>query len=220
MPNIFINGISGKMGKAILELSQKDNVISVEISKSSKKIDVVIDFSRPDSAIQNLQEFKISNIPFVIGTTGFTSEQLKFIKKESLTRPIMLSFNMSKGVFTLKNSIKKFLQDNIQTFECNIEEIHHTSKVDSPSGTAIEIRNLIKKYDSENKISSINIDSKRIGDVFGIHKVSFKNNINEIEFKHEALSRNVFAEGALDAAKNILNKEPGLYQLEDFFDKK
>lgn len=220
MPNIFINGISGKMGKAILELSQKDNVISVEISKSSKKIDVVIDFSRPDSAIQNLQEFKISNIPFVIGTTGFTSEQLKFIKKESLTRPIMLSFNMSKGVFTLKNSIKKFLQDNIQAFECNIEEIHHTSKVDSPSGTAIEIRNLIKKYDSENKISSINIDSKRIGDVFGIHKVSFKNNINEIEFKHEALSRNVFAEGALDAAKNILNKEPGLYQLEDFFDKK
>lgn len=220
MPNIFINGISGKMGKAILELSQKDNVISVEINKSSKKIDVVIDFSRPDSAIQNLQEFRISNIPFVIGTTGFTSEQLKFIKKESLTRPIMLSFNMSKGVFTLKNSIKKFLQDNIQTFECNIEEIHHTSKVDSPSGTAIEIRNLIKKYDSENKISSINIDSKRIGDVFGIHKVSFKNNINEIEFKHEALSRNVFAEGALDAAKNILNKEPGLYQLEDFFDKK
>ena len=220
MPNIFINGISGKMGKAILELSQKDNIISVEINKSSKKIDVVIDFSRPDSAIQNLQEFKISNIPFVIGTTGFTSEQLKFIKKESLRRPIMLSFNMSKGVFTLKNSIKKFLQDNIQTFECNIEEIHHTSKVDSPSGTAIEIRNLIKKYDSENKISSINIDSKRIGDVFGIHKVSFKNNINEIEFKHEALSRNVFAEGALDAAKNILNKEPGLYQLEDFFDKK
>lgn len=220
MPNIFINGISGKMGKAILELSQKDNVISVEINKSSKKIDVVIDFSRPDSAIQNLQEFKISNIPFVIGTTGFTSEQLKFIKKESLTRPIMLSFNMSKGVFTLKNSIKKFLQDNIQAFECNIEEIHHTSKVDSPSGTAIEIRNLIKKYDSENKISSINIDSKRIGDVFGIHKVSFKNNINKIEFKHEALSRNVFAEGALDAAKNILNKEPGLYQLEDFFDKK
>ena len=220
MLHIFINGASGKMGNAILELSQKDNAISVVTDKSSKEIDVVIDFSRPESLINNLQEFKTSNTPFVIGTTGFTDKQIKLIKDESLLRPILLSFNMSKGIFTLKNSIKKFLQHNKHALECNIEEIHHISKIDAPSGTAIEIKNLIKKYDSAKNILSINIDSKRLGAFFGIHKISFKNETNEVEFKHEALSRNVFAEGALEIAKNILIKDAGLYQLEDFFDKK
>ena len=220
MLHIFINGASGKMGNAILELSLKDDAISVVTEKSSKEIDVVIDFSRPESLINNLQEFKTTNIPFVIGTTGFSDEQIKLIENESLTRPILLSFNMSKGIFTLKNSIKKFLQDNMYKLECNIEEIHHISKVDAPSGTAIEIKNLIKKHDLAKNILSINIDSKRIGDVFGIHKVSFKNDINEVEFKHEALSRDVFAEGAIEIAKKILKKDPGLYQLEDFFENK
>ena len=220
MLHIFINGASGKMGNAILELSLKDDAISVVTEKSSKEIDVVIDFSRPESLINNLQEFKTTNIPFVIGTTGFSDEQIKLIQDESITRPILLSFNMSKGIFTLKNSIKNFLQDNILKLECNIEEIHHISKVDAPSGTAIEIKNLIKKHDLAKNILSINIDSKRIGDVFGIHKVSFKNDINEVEFKHEALSRDVFAEGAIEIAKKILKKDPGLYQLEDFFENK
>jgi 4-hydroxy-tetrahydrodipicolinate reductase len=220
MLHIFINGASGKMGNAILELSLKDDAISVVTEKSSKEIDVVIDFSRPESLINNLQEFKTTNIPFVIGTTGFSDEQIKLIQDESITRPILLSFNMSKGIFTLKSSIKKFLQDNMYKLECNIEEIHHISKVDAPSGTAIEIKNLIKKHDLAKNILSINIDSKRIGDVFGIHKVSFKNDINEVEFKHEALSRDVFAEGAIEIAKKILKKDPGLYQLEDFFENK
>lgn len=220
MLHIFINGASGKMGNAILELSLKDDAISVVTEKSSKEIDVVIDFSRPESLINNLQEFKTTNIPFVIGTTGFSDEQIKLIQDESITRPILLSFNMSKGIFTLKSSIKKFLQDNMYKLECNIEEIHHISKVDAPSGTAIEIKNLIKKHDLAKNILSINIDSKRIGDVFGIHKVSFKDDINEVEFKHEALSRNVFAEGAIEIAKKILKKDPGLYQLEDFFENK
>ena len=220
MLHIFINGASGKMGNAILELSLKDDAISVVTEKSSKEIDVVIDFSRPESLINNLQEYKTTNIPFVIGTTGFSDEQIKLIEDESLTRPILLSYNMSKGIFTLKNSIKKFLQDNMHKLKCNIEEIHHISKVDAPSGTAIEIKNLIKKYDLDKNILSINIDSKRVGDVFGIHKVSFKNDINEVEFKHEALSRDVFAEGAIEIAKKILKKDPGLYQLEDFFENK
>ena len=84
MLHIFINGVSGKMGKAILELSQKDKAISVVTDKSSKEIDVVIDFSRPESLIKNLKEFKTSNTPFVIGTTGFTNDQIKLIKDESL----------------------------------------------------------------------------------------------------------------------------------------
>ena len=81
-----------------LKLSQKDNAISVVTEKSSKEIDVVIDFSRPESLINNLQEFKTTNTPFVIGTTGFSDEQIKLIKDESLQRPILLSFNMSKGI--------------------------------------------------------------------------------------------------------------------------
>ena len=217
MLHIFINGASGKMGNAILELSLKDDAISVVTEKSSKEIDVVIDFSRPESLINNLQEFKTTNIPFVIGTTGFSDEQIKMIEDESITRPILLSFNMSKGIFTLKSSIKKFLQDNMYKLECNIEEIHHISKVDAPSGTAIEIKNLIKKHDLAKNILSINIDSKRIGDVFGIHKVSFKNDINEVEFKHEALSRDVFAEGAIEIAKKNIKKRSRFVSIRRFF---
>lgn len=219
MPNIYINGLSGKMGQVISQLCKADNN-KVLTSKNFDKIDVVIDFSRPESTIKLLKDFEGQNIPFVIGTTGFSNEQISLIKKASAKIPILLSFNMSKGIFTLKNSIKNFLKDNDQELQCFIEETHHTSKIDSPSGTAIELKNFINNSDSNKKIKSLNIKSLRFGDVNGIHKVCFTFNSNKIEFKHEALSRNIFAEGALEIANKILKKDPGLYQLQNFFDDK
>ena len=220
MLNVYINGLSGKMGQTILHLCDTDHDLNVVTTKNLEKIDVVIDFSRPESTLNLLKEFEDHKVPFIIGTTGFTSAQSSIIEKTAYNFPILLAFNVSRGIFTLKNSIKKFLKENKEELKCSIEEIHHISKIDSPSGTAIELENYIKISDLEERIVSININSKRVGDVYGIHKVCFSNDSNVIEFKHEALSRNVFAEGAIEIAKEISKKDPGLYQVEDFFDDK
>ena len=96
---------------------------------------------------------------------------------------------------------------------CIIEEIHHTEKIDTPSGTALELRDHIINIDNKN-IESIDIKSKRIENVFGIHKVSFVKKDGVTEFKHEALSRDIFARGALDEARYINENEPlpGIYK--------
>ena len=216
MTNIYINGLSGKMGSSICDLSTNDETISI-VNDDIKNADVVIDFSRPDSSLKVLNQCIHYKKPLLIGTTGFNDNQIKTIQEAAKEIPILLSFNMSKGIFTLKKSIKDFLSSNEHILECVIEEVHHKNKVDSPSGTAIELQTLIQDNNLSNNVTSINIKSERTLDVFGIHKVVFFNNSENIEFKHEALSRKVFANGAIKIAKLILNNEPKLYSTEDFF---
>ena len=219
MTNIYINGLSGKMGSSICDLSTNDETISI-VNDDIKNADVVIDFSRPDSSLKVLNQCINYKKPLLIGTTGFNDNQIKTIQEAAKEIPILLSFNMSKGIFTLKKSIKDFLSSNEHILECVIEEVHHKNKVDSPSGTAIELQTLIQDNNLSNNVTSINIKSERTLDVFGIHKVVFFNNSENIEFKHEALSRKVFANGAIKIAKLILNNEPKLYSTEDFFNTK
>jgi 4-hydroxy-tetrahydrodipicolinate reductase len=218
MTNIYINGLSGKMGSSICDIATNDETISIvnDINES----DVVIDFSRPESSLKVLNKCVNYKKPLLIGTTGFNENQIEIIVKASKEIPILLSFNMSKGIFILKKSIKDFLSSNELSLECIIEEVHHKNKVDSPSGTAIELQRLIKENNISNNVTSINIKSERTLDVFGIHKVVFFNNSENIEFKHEALSRKVFATGAVNIAKLILKNEPKLYTTEDFFNAK
>jgi 4-hydroxy-tetrahydrodipicolinate reductase len=102
-------------------------------------------------------------------------------------------------------------------FECIIYETHHIEKVDSPSGTAIELKEIIEKNDKSKIVSSINIESERISNINGIHEVKFSNNTDLVTFKHEALSRNIFSDGAIAVAKSITKKEPNLYSVKDFF---
>ena len=215
MTKIYINGLSGKMGSSICDIAANDETIS--IVNDIKNADVVIDFSRPESSLEVLNKCVNYKKPLLIGTTGFNENQIKTIIKTSKEIAILLSFNMSKGIFILKKSIKDFLSLNELSLECIIEEVHHKNKVDSPSGTAIELQRLIKENNISNNVTSINIKSKRTLDVFGIHKVVFFNNSENIEFKHEALSRKVFATGAVNIAKLILKNEPKLYTTEDFF---
>jgi 4-hydroxy-tetrahydrodipicolinate reductase len=215
MKTIFINGLSGKMGKTINNLILDDP--DFEIVKTISDSDVVIDFSRPESTIFLVQEAKEYKKPLIIGTTGFTDIELKQIEEASNEIPIMLSFNMSKGIFYLKKNIKQFLKDNSDSMKCLISETHHTQKVDAPSGTAIELKKFIELNNNEKYISSIEIESNRILDVFGIHEVTFFNDNNHISFKHEALSRKIFADGAISIAKSMIGISPGMYTTQDFF---
>ena len=215
MLNLFVNGSSGKMGSSIINLVSKAE--NVSIINSIMDCDVVVDFSRPESSMSMVKKCIENKKPIVIGTTGFNDEQLQIIKEASQNIPVLLSYNMSKGIFFLKKSIKDFLLKNQHNFECIIHEVHHTEKVDSPSGTAIELEKTINNNDTNKIISSIRIESKRVFGVNGIHEVRFFNNNDSVVFKHEALSRNIFSEGALTIAKSIIKKEPNLYSVKDFF---
>jgi 4-hydroxy-tetrahydrodipicolinate reductase len=160
MLNLFVNGSSGKMGSSIKNLVSKAE--NVSIINSMMDCDVVVDFSRPESSMSMVKKCIENKKPIVIGTTGFNDEQLQIIKEASQNIPVLLSYNMSKGIFFLKESIKDFLLKNQHNFECVIHEVHHTEKVDSPSGTAIELEKTINNNDTNKIISSIRIESKRV----------------------------------------------------------
>ena len=116
-----------------------------------------------------------------------------------------------------RENTKQFLKDNSDSMKCLISETHHTQKVDSPSGTAIELKKFIELNNSKKYITSVEIESNRILDVFGIHEVTFFNDANHISFKHEALSRKIFADGAISIAKSMTGISPGMYTTQDFF---
>ena len=215
MKTIFVNGLSGKMGKTMKNLILDD--ADLEIVKTISDSDLVIDFSRPESTMPLVQEAKEHKKPLIIGTTGFTEIEVKLIEEASTEIPIMLSFNMSRGIYYFKKNIKQFLKDNSDSLKCLISETHHTQKVDAPSGTAIELKNFIELNNNQKYITSVEIESKRILDVFGIHEVIFFNDTNHISFKHEALSRKIFADGAISIAKSMVGVSAGMYTTQDFF---
>jgi len=217
MIKVYINGLSGKMGSSIKDIAMQQNDLNLIYDKNIKNADVLIDFSRPSSTLNILEDCLEHNIPMVIGTTGFNQGELSIIKEASKKIPILLAFNMSKGIYIIKKSIQDFLESNSNKLTCIVEEVHHTEKVDSPSGTAIELKKVIEIADIAKNISSLSIESKRVEGIFGIHKVIFYSDSNYIEFKHEALSRKVFAEGAIEISKLISSKSPKMYELEDFF---
>ena len=215
MKNIFVNGLSGKMGIAIKDIVLGDP--DFEIVKTVSDSDIVIDFSRPESTIPLVEKAKEHKKPIIIGTTGFSENELELIEEASKEIPIMLSFNMSKGIYYFKKNIKHFLKDNSESIKCLISETHHTEKVDAPSGTAIELKKFIELNNSQKHITTIEIESKRILDVFGIHEVIFFNDNDHISFKHEALSRKIFADGAISIAKSMIGVSPRMYTTKDFF---
>ena len=216
MLKIFINGESGKMGASIIKLIDDDDSF-IRVEKGDLiTADVVIDFSHPNSTLKILQDCLENKKPLVIGTTGLKNNHIKEIEKASKMIPILIASNMSKGIINLKKSLKDYISNNSESMDCIIEEVHHTEKIDSPSGTAIELKDHILSFNNKKNIKSIEIISKRIKNVFGIHKVSFIKKDDIKEFKHEALSRDVFAYGALHAAERVYALNPGIYRFQDF----
>ena len=203
------------MGSSIIKLiEENDNLIKVE-KEGLSSADVVIDFSHPDSTIEILDCCLKHQKPLVIGTTGLKEDHIKKLKKASKIIPIIIGSNMSKGIIDLKESLKEYLNNNYESMDCVIEETHHKEKIDSPSGTAIELKEHILSKDINNNIKSLEIISNRVGNIFGVHKVSFIKEETLKEFQHEAMSRDVFAYGALHAAKKICELDPSIYRFQD-----
>jgi 4-hydroxy-tetrahydrodipicolinate reductase len=215
MLKIYVNGLSGKMGSSLL--NQVSHMENISIVEAISDCEVVIDFSRPESSLEIVKKCLDNKKPIVIGTTGFNNDQIQIVKEAARDIPVLLSYNMSRGIYSLKKSIKDFLSKNKDMYECIIFEVHHKEKTDLPSGTAIELKETIENHDKGNFVSSIKIESERISNINGIHKIKFYNAKDLVTFKHEALSRNIFSDGAIAIAQSIINKEPNLYSTKDFF---
>lgn len=199
------------------------------LAEIGEKVDVVIDFSNP-ACLDGILEFcKSKRIPLVEATTGLSTVQTEGIAALSKSVPVFCSANMSVGVNLLISMVKKAAAILEGNFDIEIIEKHHNQKIDSPSGTALMIADEISStlkgkvdyvYDrhcmrKKRENSEIGIHSVRGGTIVGEHSVIFAGNDEVIEVKHTATGKEVFAVGAVKAAKFLVGKQPGLYNMED-----
>ena len=212
------------MGQAIQDQCKHSDVKATDFQAATKdlnNISAVVDFSSPEGLIACINFCIENSIPLISGTTGLLSaEQLETLRTAKKFIPILLASNMSLGVSNLKSSIEQYLLSIGTPSKCKIIEIHHTNKKDSPSGTAKEFQSFLENLIGTKIDGPIDIQSYRIGNIFGIHRIIFENAEGITTFQHIANSRNVFARGALQAAKWIHSKEAGEYTFADFLNKK
>ena len=225
--NLKLSSITDlKIGKKIGGIkTQKNNL------EAFKKTDVIIDFSRPKASIEILNYAKKLKKNIVIGTTGFNSKQNNLIKNYSKKIAIFKSGNMSLGINLLEYIVSIFSKKMPSNYQIGISDDHHKRKVDYPSGTALMLANAVSKGKNKNLESikgrmflnksgnlqknKINFFITRKGNTIGKHSVNFNNNIENIELKHTAFSRDLFADGALSAAIWISKKNKGLFNMQD-----
>ncbi|MCX4027971.1 4-hydroxy-tetrahydrodipicolinate reductase [Endozoicomonas sp. SM1973] len=262
MTRIGVVGVSGRMGKALVEACQNDqqveltlavqrtgsSLIGVDVGELAgvgkvglivvdnlveqiSQVDVVIDFTRPDFTLANLEICKAHKKPMVIGTTGFSDEEKQQIQQAGNAIPIVLAPNTSVGV----NLSLKLLQLVAQVMgdEADIEivEAHHRHKVDAPSGTALRMGEAVadalgrdlsqcavygrEGITGERDPQTIGFATVRAGDIVGEHTVMFATEGERLEITHKASSRQTFAKGALRAAKWLQQQPAGFYDMQD-----
>ncbi|HPW45643.1 MAG TPA: dihydrodipicolinate reductase C-terminal domain-containing protein [bacterium] len=219
MIKIALCGYKGRMGGRIeFFLSQDPDMkilsrIDAEdaVAGAFDDIDVVIDFSSPSGAIEHIGEAAAKRKPFVLGTTGFSSDQEAEITRAASKIALLKSSNMSIGVNLLLKIIEETTAALGNSYSISIEETHHVHKKDSPSGTAL----MMKKSAAKNFNGEIGIVSHRKGEVAGDHKIAFEGEEETLTFFHHAKSRDLFARGAVAAAKWIVGRKAGLYTMQD-----
>lgn len=226
----------GKMGKEIEKIAiERGHEISLKVdadnlksfnSSSLSDSDVAIEFSTPETAYQNIQICFSANTPVVAGTTGWLDKLDSCIAQcNNEGAGLFYASNYSVGVNVFFEINKKLAQimGNYPSYNLEMEEIHHTQKLDSPSGTAItlaegiiENNDQIKKWvnDATPNEGEINIVSKRIENVPGTHAVTYENEIDEIYIRHTAHNRKGFALGAVLAAE-FMNQKGGFYGMKE-----
>jgi 4-hydroxy-tetrahydrodipicolinate reductase len=240
MGKILIKRISKNQNLKLFSLTDiKSNKIinGVKTQKNNleafKKTDVIIDFSSPKSSIEVLKYAKELKKKVVIGTTGFTKKQNILIKNYSKKIAIFKSGNMSLGINLLEYIVNILSKKISNDYHIGINDDHHKNKVDYPSGTALMLANAVSKGKNKNLESmkgkfffnkkgslqknKINFFITRKGNTVGKHSVIFNNKIENIELKHTAFSRKLFADGALNAAIWISKKSKGLFNMQDMF---
>lgn len=223
---VLISGISGRMGQRVLHCLQKDQkqfecVGGVDRSgenyTSFKDIDVpvdaIIDFSHP-SLLEELLFWAISKkVKVVTGTTGLQKKEQELLRKSGEEIPLFFAPNMSFGINILGVILKNYLPF-FNGFDFRMKEAHHVNKKDKPSGTALHLEKIIEES-AKQKLRELEV--LREGEELGMHRIEAQSSQEKIIFEHQALSRDVFAKGAVDALTWLLEKPKGFYTVDDYF---
>lgn len=248
MVRVIMNGCNGKMGQCITGICAQDPEVEIvagvdvydgitntypvfsSIEECHVEADVVIDFSTAKAVDALLDYCVATNTPVVLCTTGLSEEQLKRVEKDSKKVAILKSANMSLGINTLMELLKKAaLVFAPAGFDMEIVEKHHNQKIDAPSGTALALADSMNEaldgayeytYDRSRERKKrdqyeIGISAVRGGNIVGEHEVFFCGQDEVIEFKHTAYSKAVFAKGSVEAAKFLSGKPAGRYDMAD-----
>ena len=215
------------------KINKKVSGIKPELNSinSFKKANIIIDFTVPKCTLEILKIASKQKKKVVIGTTGFTKREENLIKKFSKKIPILKAGNMSLGVNLLTFLTEIASRSLGKNFLSKVYEVHHKRKKDYPSGTALmlgrgvalgknkDFYSLIgKKYLNKKSFPygrKINFNSIRKGEVIGEHQVTFSNGKEIVTLNHESFDRALYSEGALEAAKWLINRKPGLYSMRD-----
>ncbi len=195
--------------------------------------DVILDFSRPDSLESSLSYAKDKSLPLILCTTGYDDAQLAIIDAASKEIALFRSANMSIGINILNSVLKQISGFLYENYDIEIIEKHHNQKVDAPSGTAYLLGDTIKDAIEEQTVyvhgregiakrnkKEIGMHALRGGSIVGEHEVIFAGQGETIELKHTALSRDVFAIGALKACEFMYGKKSGKYNMDDVIAKR
>jgi len=238
MTQLLVHGATGRLGRVIVELASAQPDLTVTASnrqdpteKLVAAADVVVDVSAPAATVTLSEVCAQLNKPLVIGTTGHNHDQLGALRRASRYCALLLAPNFSVGVnllYWLAETTAKALGEN---FDVEIIELHHRLKKDAPSGTAKKLAEVIAAVHQLNYEQSarhgragfvgertgeeIGIHAVRGGDIIGEHTVLFAGLGERIELSHRASSRETFARGALRAARWLIGRSPGLYDMRD-----
>lgn len=247
--DIILIGYKGFMGREVAEAvrRQKDTAIAAGIDPKvdgsepdpcytgftcvDVKADVIVDFSHHSNTAELLRFAERLNCPLVLATTGQTPEERKMITEAAEKIPVFFTGNYSLGIAVLTELAKRAVRF-FPDAEIEIIEKHHNRKADAPSGTALNIAEAIRNEKGAANIvagrsgygkrepDDIGISSVRIGNIVGEHEILISTGTQTLSLKHEAHSRALFADGAIDAARFLLKKGPGLYSMPDMIKEK
>ena len=221
MLSVCIVGASGRMGGAISALLpsakiypysrlKADNIDA--FIKDVQASDGVIDVSHPDNIAWAVEACVKANKPYMCCTTGLAESHMNALKAASASIPVLYAANTSLGVAILKKAVALVSKAFGENADITISEIHHRMKKDAPSGTALELSKVIGRPDT------VNFSSIRGGNIAGEHTVHFFHGDETISLSHTCLNRNVFAEGAIKAAKWLFKQPSGFYGLNDMLE--
>ena len=197
---------------------------------ASGEADVLVDFTGPDSAVSYAEACADAGVPLVTGTTGFADAQVDALRAASDAVPVLKASNFARGVAALRRAVREAAAA-LPGYDVELTETHHNGKRDAPSGTAKSILDDVERVrddldervhgregDASRESGEIGVHARRAGDVTGEHEVLLAGNRETLALTHRAGDRGVFAEGALDAAAWLADRDPGWYGFDDVLD--